>query len=161
MKKKLGIAIVILVIAGLLGSFVGQMTNVPVYVHDPMYRAMVGVERANPGFDILAMREHKNVIEVYLYPHKAELAVVDAFFDDLFLFVDELIDENIIEVRIFICREYNGRFYMSQLWRANSFADGLTIKAFSFDFQYQTIASMFPLALPVHPYYEGPPSIWK
>jgi len=52
MKKTYVVAIVVLVIAGLFGTFIGANTNIPLWVNDPGYRTAVALEREYPFIDV-------------------------------------------------------------------------------------------------------------
>lgn len=64
MKKKLVVAIVVLVIAGLLGSFVGLMTTIPLQIRDPGYRMAIALEQEYPFLDVWEIRSEGEFIFV-------------------------------------------------------------------------------------------------
>jgi len=164
MKKTYVVAIAILVIAGLLGSFVGQMTTIPTYVRDPLYRAQVATELAHPGFDILGIREYNGVIEIYLAPHAIPNAQVRAFFGTLFEYLAPLIPDEMAEIRIFMNFKVGNHWIMEGLFRGSQLNlrnKGLVIEAFVVDQWFSFMCSMFPMTPPIRPLYEGPPSILK
>ena len=169
MNKKLVVAVLVLVLAGLVGTFFGQMTNVPVYVSDPLYRGMVQLERDHPEFDILGIREFGHGLEVFLAVGRTSNEAVEPFFDALFAWAEETVMErDNVEFRLVLCSKAPGPYGL--FWRAGTLyrqsrADiekyGITGDHLVYDSRFSMYLQFFPVAVPLDLLYEGPPQLMK
>ena len=162
--KKYIVAVLVLVLAGLVGTFFGQMTNVPVYVSDPLYRGMVQLERDHPEFDILSIREYEDgALEVFLASGRTSNEAVEPFFDALFAWAeDTMMTGEYSAFRLVICGKVQGPYgswwRVGQLWQqsgADVEAYGITGDHLYLDERFSMFASFFPLEIPVDPVYEA------
>ena len=64
MKKKLLVALVIFLVAGLIGTFISQNTDIPLLIKDPGYRMAVALEREYPFLDVWEIRSDGEFIYV-------------------------------------------------------------------------------------------------
>jgi len=163
MKKTYVVAIVVLVIAGLFGTFIGANTNIPLYVSDPGYRFAVALENEYPFADIWEFRSDGEFIYVSVLwletPSKEVIRefadVVEEFIVDYRTDERRVIFKDIIVSRPGVPGGYAPTYTIVQILscEADLFGLGKPIPCQIWPWPLQTKPERYPWA--------GPTSIWK